>query len=560
MDQRIRGVVLCALTFAGCEGIAVSKQPIPPEQPVPTMTPVVEPQPEPVKAGEAFACADPTTATTGSRRIWRLTRTQYDNSIRQLLGTTKSFSDRLSGDVGQHLFLNSADGLRVRSTEASQFHDAAAELALEVSTTRFATIFPCGVGKGADATCQKNFVEGFGAKAFRRPLTSAEVTRYQTLFGALLTLKNEALAVQGVVEAMLQSPHFLFRTELGADGASAITTLTPNEVASAMSYSLTDSSPDADLMKAAADGTLLQSSTRVQQAERLLQTAQGNTTSLNFYRTWLRYQEIRQLDKDASVIANFAALRLKLADEMDLTMTDNIRNGDVSALLSSSSMFVSKDTAPFWNVTMTLTATPQRVTLDPTVRSGILTSPAVVSVLASTNRTSMVARGKFVREQLMCDAERDPPANADLSVPAPMAGVSRREQLSAKTSGQACASCHSLYNPIGFGMEELDAVGRFRTDDNLVTVDNSGALVDLAEVTGPFRGTAQLSQRLAQSATLKRCLSVQLFRYLEGRSENLNDSCALKDAHAHFEGDAFRLKHASAGLFSSPSFIQRRQE
>ncbi len=514
-----------------------------------------------VPAAQAFECMDSDTSTLGSRRIWRLTRRQYDSAAQSLWGSKKTFAAQLSEEVGQNGFLNSAVGLRVRNAEVTQFQQAASELAQEAAGAAFSTVFPCGPGKGADAACQKQFVERFGSQAFRRPLNVAESTRYQSLFGALLTLQDEKLAVQGVVEAMLQSPYFLFRTELGAESVNDRTVLTPHEVASAMSFALTDSSPDEALQKAAADGTLMDTAVRKQQATRLLGTARGQQTALQFYRFWLRYREVAALEKSAALVPNFQSLRGPLLNETDAMVSEAIEKDDVSALFSSTHAFVSKETATLWDEPAPASTGISRVVLSAkSPRKGILSHPALMSLLATDSRTSIVARGKFVREQFFCDVERDPPGDADLTVPVLPQGLSRRTQLDAKTSPAECASCHVLYNPAGFGMEDFDAVGRFRTQENGLPIDASGALFYLGDADGPFQGTAALSTKIASSGDVKRCISLQMFRYLVGRSESAQDGCVLKEAHRQFETAQFRLNALPAHLVTSPQFIQRRTQ
>ncbi len=508
---------------------------------------------------EAFNCSNPDNATLGGRRIWRLTRAQFDNAIAALWGSKKTFAAKLSEEVGQNGFLNSASGLRVRGTEASQFQAAAAELALEAGG-QFATVFGCAVGKGSDLACQKAFVETFGLKAFRRPLSVDEKLRYQKLFADLLVLQDEKTALQGVIEAMLQSPNFLFRTELGDVAKADRSTLNAFEVASALAFSLTDAPPDETLLKTAADQSLLSAEVRVAQSVRLQQTAKGLQTTLNFYRAWLRYQELSTMLKDPSVVTKFDSLRLKLSAEMDETIADTVKSLDAKALFETKSVFLSTDTAPLWTQTPPSASGSSKVTLSDPNRKGVLTSPAVMSVLATDSRTSMVARGKFVREQMFCDVERDPPGDADLTVPPLVAGTTRRAQLDAKTKGSACVGCHALYNPVGFGLEDFDAVGRYRSTENGLAIDSSGALIGLGDVDGPFQGGLELSERLASSSDVKRCLSIQMFRYLLGRSEAAADGCALKSAHQRFETAAFALKGLPTHLFASPQFIQRRLE
>jgi hypothetical protein len=183
-----------------------------------------------------------------------------------------------------------------------------------------------------------------------------------------------------------------------------------------------------------------------------------------------------------------------------------------------------------------------------------------MSVLAARTRTSPVNRGRFVRERLLCHRIAEPPPDVDTQLPALDPGLTARQQLDAKTSAAACAGCHSLMNPIGFGFEALDGIGRARTNDNGLPIDDSGTLTSTRDIDGPFRGTAELTLKLASSGQVQECLAVQGFRYVLGRPEASADACAITQIRDRFVAGGLDLKQLYLAIASNEAFVTRKAD
>jgi hypothetical protein len=203
------------------------------------------------------------------------------------------------------------------------------------------------------------------------------------------------------------------------------------------------------------------------------------------------------------------------------------------------------------------TTTPVRVSLDPKQRAGLLTDPTLLSTLAKPNETAPVLRGLFVREHLLCQPVSPPPPTVDQTPPPVDPNKTTRERWAALLAPAGCASCHNLMNPIGFGFESYDAVGRFRSTENGKPIDASGELVGTASSDGTFDGAVELAGRLSGSEELASCLSAQWFTYAAGRANGDDDACALRDVVTRFAGSGFKLRELLLAIVTDASFTTR---
>ncbi len=509
---------------------------------------------------------DPTTCdgdgtTFGTPRVWRLTRRQYDATVSALLyDDTGPAQDFLPEPGSEQGFQNDAYQLRVRSTEAGQFQVAAKRLANAVVSNHLTDIVPCAMEDLGSDTCKTSFIQQFGARAFRRPLSPEEIVRYDELFSLGLTQGGGELAVSVTVEAMLQSPYFLYRFELGDfdPAAPAPTTLTQHEIAAAISYYITEGPPDEDLRAAAEEGLLGTPEERRAQAERLRIEQKGNEAHLEFFRQLLEYAGLDQVMKDETVFPEFSDLRDEFHEEMQQFVGHVLfeDSGTLETLLTADYTFANQTLGEFLGLSVSGDEFSQSF-IDPSQRSGLLSLTGLNAATSAQTRTSPVNRGRFVREKLLCDHIPDPPEGTDTNLPELEPGMTARQQLELRTSPIECAGCHSVMNPVGFGWESLDALGRYRTEENGLPIDTSGELVGTRDIDGPFTGVRELSEKLAQSGQVQECLVIQSYRYAFGRGENRGDSCAIsevRDAFVATDGDLSRLPQ---WIVSTDAFVNR---
>ncbi len=516
---------------------------------------------QPLGGPTAITC-DPTTKSFASRRIWRLTRQQYESSISALLGDNSHPASGFNPEPGSAQgFQNDAYALRVRGPEATQFRAAAQKLAAAAAKGDLARLTPCAATSLSDAACATTLVKTLGRSAFRRPLSDAEQARYLELFQLGTAKRDTALGVEALVEAMLQSPHFLYRSELGQAASAGQVRLTEHELAALLSYTFVGGPPDAELATLADASMLGAPGNLAAQATRLLAQPAARPTLWQFYRELFEVTALADAPKDASIFPEFDAARADLDASARAFVEHVLFEGDarLGTLFTSTQAFVNQKLSPFFGVGSSST-TLELLTVSGAEHPGILAHPAVLSVLAARTRTSPVNRGRFVRQKLLCDRIHEPPAGTDTQLPTLDPGLTARQQLDQNTSGQPCAACHAQMNPIGFGFEKLDGIGRFRTTDNGQPIDDSGSLLGTRDIDGPFQGVGELSQKLAASAQVQECLSVQAYRYVFGRPESDADACAIAQVRDRFIGAGLDLKELYLSIVATESFSSRKAD
>ncbi len=514
---------------------------------------------EPLGGPAPIAC-DPATKGLAGRRIWRLTRAQYERSVSALLGDMSHPAADFNPEPGSAQgFQNDAFALRVRGAEATQFQAAAHKLAQQAAAGDLSRISACAATSLDDA-CATTLVKDFGRRAFRRPLSEAEQTRYLALFTLGKAKRDAKLGLEVLVEAMLQSPNFLYRSELGAAAANGSVALTDHERAALLSYTFVGGAPDAELAALADAGTLSPENLE-KQARRLLQTPEARPALWELYRQLFEVISLENAPKDAAIFPDFEATRGALEASAKAFTEHVLFDGDarLGSLMTGTQAFVNQQLAPFFGLTATGSEL-MLVTQPGGEHPGLLGHPAVLSVLAARTRTSPVNRGRFVRQRLLCQQIPDPPANVDTQLPALTPGLSARQQLDAKTSGAPCVTCHSQMNPIGFGFERLDGIGRYRADENGQPIDDSGALSGTRDVDGPFQGLPALAAKLAGSAQVQECVALQGFRYVMGRPESAADACSVVSIRDRFVNSGLDLKELYVSIALSESFGSRKAD
>jgi len=215
--------------------------------------------------------------------------------------------------------------------------------------------------------------------------------------------------------------------------------------------------------------------------------------------------------------------------------------------------FMNQALAQFYGVSGVSGTTLQQVQLDSTQRAGIVTQGAVMTVLAKPDRSSPVLRGRFVREQLLCQTIPPPPQNIVITPPSVMPGVSTRALFSMHATVEPCKGCHSLMDPIGFGFENYDGVGRWRTTDQGQTVDATGTLT-ASDVNGSFNGAVDLAHKLSQSREVSDCMAVEWFRYAMGRGETTQDACTLQQLKQGFSTNQSNIRTLLVAVTQTDAF------
>jgi hypothetical protein len=491
----------------------------------------------------------------------RLNRFEYDNTIRDLLGDTSNPADAFPSEEIRLGFDNNATALQVSPALVEQYMTAAETLATTAVTKNMKSLVSCDpTAVGADA-CAETFIDSFGTKAYRRPLTSDEATAMKAVFdvGAKTDFTS---GVRLVIETMIQSAPFLYRVEFGATptGSEQIVKLTSYEMASRLSYLLWQSMPDDELLAAAKADQLTDAGDVDTQVTRMMQDPKAHDVFAHFHQQWLKLDGIANLDKDATVFPNFDTNLTPLMAQETSQFLDYVvwqGGGTLDDLLTSPVSFQNAKLAGYYGTSGVTGTDFAKVTLDPKTNAGILTKGGLMAMLGKANDTAPVQRGKFVREQLLCQPLSPPPANIQIKPPELSSSLSTRERFAAHRTQPLCASCHDLMDPIGLGFENYDGAGHYRTTQNGMTIDASGEVLQ-SDISGTFNGAVDLAQQLAGSDQVRNCVTTSWFRYAYGRAETTDDACTLVNVNKKFSDAKHDLKSLLVSLTQTDAFLYRK--
>jgi hypothetical protein len=498
-----------------------------------------------------LACSAPPPVTDGpgSPTLRRLSRAEYFNTVRDLLGVTVCAAgcvlepSLLAPDDVPGGFASTIAAARVSPLLLDQYRSAAEAIAA-AAVERLAPVLACA---GDDRACLKRVVEELGRRAFRRPLAAEEVASYLALHASA----EGADGLRTVLEALLQSPHFLYRVEVGKP--------TSWQVATRLSYFLWASMPDEELFAAARQGKLGRPEEVAAQAARMLRDRRARDGLHELFRQWLGLSHLETLVTHQALLPAgaaadelFAAMREQLFMFVDSVVMDG--DGTIATLLTSPRSFSNASLAPLYGRADTQ-AGLVAVDLDPAERAGILTHPAVLAVTSHDADTSPTMRGKSVREQWLCQPLPPPPPGDAPRLPPKQPTQTVRERYRTHIENAICASCHALMDPIGFGFESYDSVGRFRAvGEDGRPVDASGELIG-SDVDGPFVGVVELARKLARSEQVRRCLTSAWFELAFGREAEPRDAATVEAGMRALAATGGDLRALIVALASTPAFF-----
>jgi len=499
----------------------------------------------------------------GPSPIRRLTREEYDNTVRDLLGDTRRLGSGFPGEETTLGFNNNAETRSVSDVLMESYLDAAEKLAGD-AVGKLDMLLPCDPTTAGEDACLESFFDGFGKRAWRRPLTAPEKDNLLAAFklGRADSFKD---GIGAVIQVMLLAPQFLYRYEQGVPVAGTdYARLTPFELASRLSFLMWGSMPDGELLAAAEAGHLATRAEVLAQATRLLddQTHAAPVVT-SFAGQWLGLYELATIDKEVTAFPTWKPeLRAPLRTETDQFIQHVVWKGDakLSTLLTAPFTFMNGMLATYYGVPNVTGDAFQQVPVDPTQRCGLMTQAGLLAVLGNNDvgLTSLVYRGRFVREQLLCQPIPDPPADAQDNNPPFTDKTTAREWSLARRAKASCGVCHEQLDPIGLGLETFDAVGLYRTMDKGQPVDASGELTG-TDVDGKFTGAPALNTKLASSAQVRDCVATQWFRYGYGRDAGKRDACTVTTLDKGFAASGGNVRDLLLALTQTDAFLFRSQ-
>ena len=493
----------------------------------------------------------------------RLTASAFRNSLRDLLQgpVTVGKLEPDSWSIGGFASVSAAT-VSISAAGVEQYQTAidAATTEAFADTTRRSKVLGCTPKSATDMACFQSFVTRFGRLAWRQPLTPAQVTRYTTLIANVAaTLGDVNEGMRAGLQGLLLSPNFLYRIERGAPpagGGSGFWQYTSSEVATRLSYFLTNSTPDATLLDLADQNGLQTKEAILAQADRLLGTAVGRESVGNFASELYQLQIIASRAKDPKFTDYTPALQTAMMQEIPAMFQSIVfdRNASALELLTTRNTFVTKELAALYGLPTTgLSSTALTAMTLPAdgLRAGLLTTAGFLSLYANQEEGSPTQRGKFIRETILCTPIPLPPPNVSTVLPDPPAGVvyTKRQRLATHQSVASCAVCHKMTDPLGLTLENFDAIGKYRSTDQGQPIDVSGDLDGTS-----FSGPVELGQTLAAQPAAADCLVRNMYRYGTGHVETATEQPVLDALKSTFRTGGYHVRDLMRDIVSSDGF------
>jgi hypothetical protein len=503
--------------------------------------------------------------------IRRLTHSQYDNTIRDLFGDSYQLSSSFPKEDFISGFKNQAEGQGISPLQAEAYAQAAERLARAAFRGGDQRrLMPRPPKSPNDAACAEEFVRQLGLKCFRRPLGDDEVKTYANLLLAEAARSQDFFSGASlVVEALLQSPHFLFRVDRGGEHAQY-------EMASRLSYFLWDTMPDAALLAAAASGELQTAQQIEATAQRMLDDPRAIAAFDEFLAQWLRFDRVLSATRDRRRFreynAEVAAAMLEETRQLFRHLVWHDQN--FLEFFTADYTFISSDLARLYG----LPAPSEefaRVAYPPdSGRSGILGHGTFLVLTSKPAETSPTSRGLFIRNHFFGQEVPPPPPGVDTTLPAitENAPLTNRQRLDIHLNSEACAGCHRLIDPIGVAFEQYNAIGAFQPKMTLqfsargdegrgrrptmieLDLDTTGYIQGVEN--SEFKTPKELGRLLAESPACQKCIVKQLFRYAFGREEAPSDQPVIEDLLAKFRASGYRFRELVIAVVTSDPFLK----
>ena len=494
-------------------------------------------------------------------RAARLNHTQYQNTVNDLFGIDDDSAAAFAPDALNGLTFDTSLDFRVDARLGPQYRTAAEKLATRAVSDAavFGHIVTCDT---TDSACPSDFIKSFGLRAFRHPLTSSELTRFLTLFaqGPDLVGSGDAFkdGVSLVVEAMLQSPQFLYRTELGTEtmpDSQPLVKLDSFDMASRLSYFLWNTMPDAALLDSATKGELLTAEQIATAAARLVATERATGVAVSFHDQAWAFGRFARIAPDAKAFPMAPADLVTRVTDSAHTFVGNVveNGGGLRELLTANYAFADSALAPLYGKQVSGTGLT-RIDFAAGERQGLLMQLGFLASNAYAKKTDPIHRGLFVLRNLLCVDIPDPPAGAAQTPPPATDNPPKttRGEVALLTGQKDCKGCHDAINPPGFAFEGFDAVGQIRKDENGEPLDTTGS-VELAGSQVAFTTPIELVQAVANSSDAQACYVSKWLEFAYGRKFSSNDA----EAQAELAASPRSVREVMTAITKTDSFRAR---
>ncbi|MBT6492278.1 MAG: DUF1588 domain-containing protein [Deltaproteobacteria bacterium] len=500
----------------------------------------------------------------GPRLLRRLSHQEYRNTIHSIFPYSIDTDLSLAPDNVVEGFANNTDALLVSPLLADQYRGIAETVALRAAQN-ISGHTSCDPEADGPSTCTSQLLAELGQKIFRRPLSLEEAQRYFDLWYDVASEDGYLQGIQWMLTGMLQSPHFLYRSEIGTLQSQGDYQLTSWEIASELSYNLTGTLPDEDLFHAASSGLLDNEEGILSEASRLMQTQAGANKFWEFMESWLGLDQLMLVTRSTEDYPELTpSIRQSMLGQTRRLTQDVFMGGQLGQLFTNSSTYLNEELGQFYGIAVPADAATSdgftKVSQATEYRGGILTEGAFLTTYAKANSSSPIHRGILVREKLFCQTLPPPPANLDTSPPQMDLSKSTRERYLEHSQNPACSGCHNLIDPIGFTFEHFDGIGRFREVDGIHGIDASGEITGTQHTNTTVNGARELSTQLSNSQDVQACFTEQWLRYTYGLHQEPLLETTLENLETNFVSNGADIQSGLLAMVNTPHFRTRNAD
>lgn len=489
----------------------------------------------------------------GPRLLRRLSSEQFRKSLVDLFEDVNVPSEDVLTDPVIEGFRTSAKDAVIRDLAAQQLMTYAEKVSAWAVSNKTKTLSSC---QEQTPTCRKETIEKLARRAFREPVSKETLALYDALLAGESSFES---GLELVLTAMLQSPNFLYRRELGRPSTTGNYVLTPHQIAENLSYLLTDGPPDAELRAASDEGRLETAEDIDREARRLLASDASHAPMSQFLQGWLRLDKLASKAKDETRFPLSPELRIDMLRESEELFLHTLQSGaGTEELFNAQYTFATPELAAFYQLPAPAAQGAQQVDLTGHKRApGLLGHGAFLATHALSDAASPVQRGVAVRTRLLCQKLSPPPADVDTNLDPNATFANNRERYAAHSQDARCSSCHRLIDSIGFTLERYDAIGRYSDQHNGQPIDESGGILAGPEGDITLASANELTAYLSTSPAVESCLVEHYALYAYGLDEWTGHACALDAVKGHAQAEGASLESLLLAVVQSAHFTTR---
>lgn len=476
--------------------------------------------------------------------VRRLTRAEYRNSVRDILGVEAPESAALPEDAEVRSFTTTI-GQTLNAAAVGKYLDAADSIVARV----LAKGQPVSC-TGDEVACVRGYVTSVGERLARRPLTSEELAVYMTRFSEARRDDDLPTSIGVALTALLMSPQFLFvsRVDTGAAGVGYA-------IAAHLSYALWRTTPDQELTQAAARGELASDEGIAKQVERLAADPRAAETLHAFIEQWLGLATIAKVSVQQAhpevtpeVVAALTAETVAYVEDALITQRD------FRKLFVSDRVFRNALLSRFYGDRIATSDELRGYDVAPSEKSfGLLSQAGLLMAASKNEEASIIYRGKYIRSRLLCGELALPPEGLVIGLPSSNPYKTSRERIENHTAGSTCQSCHTLMNPLGYALLHFDGSGRWQDDEHGETIDSSATIEGLGAVDGGYA----LSQALAGSDEAAQCVATTMVTMARAERLRGQDSCLAAAFGEHFASSSYDVAALMTAVVREQAFAIR---